>query len=140
MGALTIASKMKLSTLKKVFSKYGKDISIKDELGRVVAKYETPKGHYMRPQKMSFPSNISSDTLIRALTYRIGRGVKILKGICKICGSEKNIEVHHVKHLRKMGKSKKDFLTQMMIKMNRKQIPLCSKCHQKIHSGEYDGT
>jgi 5-methylcytosine-specific restriction endonuclease McrA len=131
---------MRLGTLKKVFRKYGKDISIRDELGGVVAKYETPKGYYERPRKFLKPTYTDSDTLIRTLTYRIGRGIKILNGICKICGSEKNIEVHHVKHLRKTGKSKKDFLTTMMIKMNRKQIPLCSNCHRKVHSGEYDGT
>ena len=29
--------------------------------------------------------------------------------------------------------------TELMAKMNRKQIPVCVKCHQKIHKGEYDG-
>ena len=49
--ALTIATKMKLKTLNKVFSKYGKNLSVKDEKGSSVTWYETPKGYYKRPKK-----------------------------------------------------------------------------------------
>jgi hypothetical protein len=37
--ALTIASKMKLKTLRRVFNKYGRDISIKNEKGEVMINY-----------------------------------------------------------------------------------------------------
>ena len=131
---------MKLKTLKKVFNKYGRDISIRDGKGVVITQYKTPEGYYKRPTKFLEPPHINSETLVRTLTYRIGRGRKILNSCCNICGSANNIEIHHVKHLRKNGRSKKDFLTQMMIKMNRKQIPLCANCHHKVHSGQYDGT
>lgn len=29
--------------------------------------------------------------------------------------------------------------TALMSKLNRKQIPVCTKCHRKIHDGKYDG-
>lgn len=29
--------------------------------------------------------------------------------------------------------------TQLMSKLNRKQIPVCSACQDKIHKGSYDG-
>jgi hypothetical protein len=59
-------------------------------------------------------------------------------GPCLICGSEKNIEMHHVKHLRKdINISQKGF-TVLMAKLNRKQIPGRS-CHIKIHRGLYNG-
>lgn len=41
--ALTIASKMKLKTLKKVFNKYGRDLKIKNQQGTIVACYPTVK-------------------------------------------------------------------------------------------------
>ena len=41
--ALTIALKMKLKTLKKVFNKYGKDLRIKNHKGEVIAFYPTKK-------------------------------------------------------------------------------------------------
>lgn len=46
--------------------------------------------------------------------------------------------MHHVKHLRKDGVKPTGFL-ELMSKLNRKQIPVCRKCHGKIHSGKYEG-
>ncbi|MFK7983591.1 MAG: reverse transcriptase domain-containing protein [Saprospiraceae bacterium] len=61
---------------------------------------------------------------------------------CCICNYKKQmpgeIEMHHVKHIRKMGKKVHGF-TIAMRKLNRKQIPVCLDCHHKIHQGEYDG-
>lgn len=44
--------------------------------------------------------------------------------------------MHHVKHVKK---GKTTGLTQLMRKLNRKQLPVCRKCHMKIHKGNYDG-
>ena len=46
--------------------------------------------------------------------------------------------MHNVKHVRKNGYRYKEF-TQEMALLNRKQVPLCKCCHQKVHSGLYDG-
>lgn len=65
-------------------------------------------------------------------------GLKIY-GYCVICGidhSKKNpIVMHHVKHIRK-GRIK-GFM-EIMNSLNSKMIPVCEKCHGKIHRGEYD--
>lgn len=55
---------------------------------------------------------------------------------CAICGSNNDINYHHVRHI-KVGKSE-GFL-QVMKQLNRKQIPCCINCHRKIHKGEYNG-
>jgi group II intron reverse transcriptase/maturase len=59
---------------------------------------------------------------------------------CCICGEPNGVEMHHVRHVRKMSdrKTTKGFLRLMGI-LNRKQIPVCKQCHQGIHSGKYDG-
>jgi group II intron reverse transcriptase/maturase len=58
---------------------------------------------------------------------------------CSICDSnEGSIEMHHVKHVRKNGFRYKGFHQQMAL-LNRKQIPLCKNCHNKVHAGLYDG-
>jgi retron-type reverse transcriptase len=49
--ALTIASKMKLKTLRKVFRKYGKDLNIKNENGKIITNYPTVSNK--RPQKIN---------------------------------------------------------------------------------------
>jgi len=46
--------------------------------------------------------------------------------------------MHHVKHVRKANFTYKGF-HEIMHLLNRKQIPVCQSCHNKIHRGEYDG-
>jgi group II intron reverse transcriptase/maturase len=136
--ALNIASKMKLNTLKRVFNKYGKDINIKDNMGIIITRY--PSINYKRPKKWIRPNVFDFSTLenyIDGYDNRIHRGRRDLKGPCVLCGSQEKIEIHHVRKLSK-GK-RKDYLSEMMARMNRKQIPVCQKCHIKIHKGTYDG-
>ena len=136
--ALTIASKMKLTTLRRVFNKYGKNLNIKDESGKVITNYSTVD--YRRPKKFTVASILDYSSLeayIDKYDRRVQRGRKDLKGPCVLCGSNQDIEIHHV---RKLSKTKrKDYLSSMMCRMNRKQVPVCKKCHIKIHQGVYDG-
>lgn len=57
---------------------------------------------------------------------------------CAICGKQDGIEMHHIRHIRKMGQEVKGF-SKVMAQINRKQIPVCRDCHMKIHAGKYDG-
>ncbi|MFI0451840.1 hypothetical protein [Actinomadura sp. 6N118] len=58
--------------------------------------------------------------------------------ICCVCGSTDRVQMHHVRHIRKMGNKVTGF-TRTMAALNRKQIPVCHGCHVKIHNGAYDG-
>jgi len=58
---------------------------------------------------------------------------------CLICGEGVDVEMHHVRHIRKMGLRKPRGFQAVMRALNRKQIPVCKGCHRKIHRGEYDG-
>ena len=136
--ALTIASKMKLTTLRRVFNKYGKNLNIKNELGEIITNY--PTIDYRRPKRFTIDPILdysSLETYIDQYNKRVQRGRKDLKGPCELCGSKKNIQIHHVRKLSKI--KRKDYLSTMMARMNRKQIPVCQKCHIKIHQGVYDG-
>jgi group II intron reverse transcriptase/maturase len=59
---------------------------------------------------------------------------------CVICGETQGIAMHHVRHVRKglTSRNSKGF-TRVMAILNRKQVPVCASCHNKIHRGEYDG-
>ena len=132
---LTIASKMKLRTKKKVFKKYGKDLRILNEKGKIIACY--PTIDYKRPRKFfKFIKNFN-ENFIDKIDNRVNRGRKDLKGSCAVYGSNANIEIHHVRSLKKRPK-KGYFLSDIMSKMNRKQVPLCKSCHFDVHSGLYD--
>jgi hypothetical protein len=75
--------------------------------------------------------------LVNSLSYRTVRGRKDLESVCSVCGSIENIHIHHIKALRK-GRSKSSLFS-LMQRINRKQVPVCQKCHIKIHKGLYDG-
>lgn len=49
------------------------------------------------------------------------------------------IEMHHVRHIRKMSGQKARGFLKIMAILNRKQLPVCRACHRKIHAGGYDG-
>jgi hypothetical protein len=57
---------------------------------------------------------------------------------CAICGSQKQIEMHHVRHIRKRGQTVRGF-SLYLAAINRKQLPVCRDCHRDIHRGKYDG-
>ena len=133
---LTIASKMKFKTKKKVFKKYGKDLKILNDKGKIITNYPTIS--YKRPRKIPNSVKRFEKDFIEKIDTRVNRGRKDLKGPCVVCGSSENIEVHHVRSLKKRPR-KGNFLEDIMSKMNRKQVPLCKSCHLQVHSGRYDG-
>jgi len=136
--ALTIASKMKLKTLKRVFNRYGKDINIKDQTGTIITYY--PTVNYKKPKKFIKPSVFDYSNLknfIDRYDNRVLRGRSDLKGPCVLCGSQEKTEIHHIQKL--SNQKRKDYLSTMMTRMNRKQISVCQECHKTIHKGIYSG-
>lgn len=62
---------------------------------------------------------------------------------CCRCGSTVNVQMHHIKHIRKILYSEipddKPWLNIMALR-NRRQIPVCRECHMNvIHRGTYTG-
>lgn len=57
---------------------------------------------------------------------------------CAACGSPERIEMHHIRHLRKGSKTITSGFSKIMSAINRKQVPLCDSCHDKVHAGEYE--
>jgi len=61
---------------------------------------------------------------------------------CAICGKkEKSLHSHHIKPLKwKKNQKIKGYkgFDKIVAALGRKQIPVCAKCHQKIHAGKYN--
>ena len=142
--ALTLASKLRLGTLAKVFRKFKRDLTLTVD-GKVVASFPG-RPSFKRIPLYKIPS---LDPLARfeQLSHAVFRSRDILGGglrppafgaACSLCGSPDRVVLHHVRHIRKVGK-KLDYWTSPMSRMNRKQIPVCHSCHQSIHKGHYDG-
>jgi len=140
--ALTLCSKLRLRTIHKTFTKFGYNLEIKNDKGKIIKSFDESKF-----PKSSFGfKNVTYDPIsIIELAAKIVPRTRMLfeSTKCTICDSISNIEMHHLKHLKNMKQrtSKNlDYLTRIMISMNRKQIPLCTVCHREIHAGKYNQT
>ena len=69
---------------------------------------------------------------------------RLLHNKCELCGSNKEIQAHHVHKLKDVIQKYKKRKNPpkwafFMIKRKRKVVFVCSKCHIDIHGGKYDG-
>lgn len=67
---------------------------------------------------------------------------RLLNDVCEICGSNDNVQGHHIRKLsdlkRYEGKESPDWVKKMAA-MRRKTLFVCKKHHDEIHHGRYDG-
>ena len=128
--AKTLARKER-SSVSKIFRKYGKDLVFEKPNGR--------KAHFFNQPLKQVKKAKGSGTNLDALpTWAPRRTQTRLLDNCAICDNPEQVEMHHVRHIRKRGKNVQGF-TLYMAAVNRKQIPVCRKCHREIHNGKYDG-
>ncbi len=74
-------------------------------------------------------------------TYKVGRTElvqRLLADFCELCGSKKDVEVHHVRKMKNLheypGHEKPPWVKRM-IALKRKTLLLCRMCHEDVHSG-----
>lgn len=131
--AKTLAMKRKTS-ITKVIKRGRISIRVKrKDQERVISFYEHSN---WKTNRDAFSRSESVD-LVR-MSIRLRTRSK-LGFACCICGKTDGVEMHHVRHVRKMSDRKTKGFVRLMAILNRKQIPVCEQCHLKIHSGKYDG-
>jgi hypothetical protein len=128
--AKTLAGKER-SSVSKIFRKYGKDLTYTKPNGRDTHFFNQPL------KQVKKAPNTSANLDLQPTWYPRKTQSKLLDK-CAICDSGTNVEMHHVRHIRKRGQQLKGF-TLYMAAINRKQVPVCRKCHRDIHNGKYDG-
>ncbi len=140
--AMTLGRKFNIST-PKVFKRFGKSLSyvIKDKGGQEKKKVSFYLNHDWAKNREAFQSRKHTDIdLIRSEIHMRSRS-KIAQPCC-ICGETLDnvqIEMHHVRHIRKVSdKRQATGFNRILRMLNRKQIPVCKTCHEKIHRGKYD--
>lgn len=137
-AALTLATKHRLS-LPVVFRRYGNELTVKVRTSKgqerkVALPLETDWGR--TPTRFLIGGMRSPDEVME--TYRRLRTRSKLGASCVVCDEDQGVAMHHVRHIRQMGKQAKGF-TRLMATLNRKQVPVCEDCHTSIHKGKYDG-
>lgn len=140
----TLAVKLNM-TCKKVFKRFGKEISVmieaKDDQSGPRSPFLLQSGLDQRPRSLiSRGKGRDIDMLHTSISMRTRS--KLGKPCC-ICGlreDEGQIVMHHVRHIRKLSRKREPTgFNHILRKLNRKQIPVCEECHHKIHQGAYDG-
>ena len=66
---------------------------------------------------------------------------RLLAQTCELCGSQVEVEVHHIrglKDLKQKGRSEPPEWVKVMAARRRKTLVVCKKCHDDIHAGRVD--
>lgn len=131
--AKVISRKFRLKSIKKVFKKFGVDIEDKNT-GLKLYKFKLN----MCNRKSKEDTYMDYEDPFKILEWSL-RTQNMMQGPCYNCGSNKDLEVHHVK---KLSSDKRRFSSnykKLNSILNRKQVVLCRKCHNDIHSNKYFG-
>ena len=75
------------------------------------------------------------------LTHRTELLQRLLNNQCELCGTYGEVAGHHIRKLKDLKKRGRELLgwQKRMIALRRKTLFVCKECHNKIHSGTYDG-
>lgn len=135
--AKTLASKLKISVAK-VFDRFGDNISFKVISAKGERTVKFYKNTDWKTNRKAFTDSPQIDLVRTAIRMRTRSK---LGQPCCVCGSSDEVEMHHVRHIRKMSEKKaiSNNFARILRALNRKQVPVCKRCHRKIHRGEYDG-
>jgi group II intron reverse transcriptase/maturase len=63
---------------------------------------------------------------------------RLLADTCELCGSQDQVEVHHIRHLkdlRRAGRAEPPAWVKQMAARRRKTLVVCRPCHEAIHAG-----
>jgi hypothetical protein len=63
---------------------------------------------------------------------------RLLADTCELCGSQEQVEVHHIRHLkdlRRAGRAERPAWVKQMAARHRKTLIVCRICHEAIHAG-----
>lgn len=134
--ALTLASKMGLISLRKVFKRYGPDLKIWGKGQKLLAVY--PKIKYSKPKSSKFDNLYPlseapvAEKIIDSLDKRILREQKGLEEPCVRCGSWKNLETQYYVERPGLFRKNKNPFRILASRVGKKEFSLCRDCYKRI--------
>ena len=125
--AKLLAAKFSLKTQVKVYQKFGNDLSFKSQVNNV------KDISFIHPNyKITLKFLVNSSPIVKAL-YGNKSLATLDDLVCSICDSHYRVEMHHVRAMKDLN-PKLSLTDRLMIRKQRKQIPLCRECHMKHHN------
>lgn len=140
----TLAAKLKLS-VRQVYEKYHATLLVNDKSYKglqTIIQREGKKpliaqwGGIPLQRRMGLPLN---DTPTPYWDARVELVQRLLAETCELCGSHRDIEVHHIralKDLKQDGRPEKPAWVKTMAARRRKTLVVCRSCHRDIHQGQ----
>jgi group II intron reverse transcriptase/maturase len=138
--AKTLARKYQIS-MAKIFKRFGKQmtISVAAKDGRKDREVSFYLNHDWTKRRDAFQEGKHSDIDLIRTAMQMRTRSKLGKPCC-ICGEVGQTAMHHVRHIRNLSHKRiATGFTRVLRALNRKQVPVCTECHVKIHRGAYDG-
>lgn len=118
--AKLLATKFHLGTMAKAYKKFGSGLT-------------GPKGKsiYKPSYKTTLKFLVNPSPVIGSLFQEKSTATfDNLK--CSICESTHRVEMHHIRAMKNLN-PKLSYMDRMMVRINRKRIPLCRACHMMKH-------
>lgn len=110
----------------KVYAKFGPNLATVHPTKKDIS-YSFLKPSY----KITLKFKTNNTPIIKALYGSVS--IATLDNlVCAKCKSEYRVEMHHVRHMKDLN-PKLGLIDKLMIRKNRKQIPLCRECHLNYH-------
>lgn len=133
----TLAMKYRC-TAKRIYQRFGKEITIHLPRKKEGKDYHISffLNHEWKKQRDGFQLDSMQIDQVQ-WTRRLYTRSKLGQACC-VCNATIQVEMHHIRHIRKVGGKKPTGFNVILQALNRKQIPVCRSCHQRIHRGEYD--
>jgi group II intron reverse transcriptase/maturase len=83
---------------------------------------------------------IIEDRPLQPIAFRPGPDLltRFAAELCELCGSEQNVEVHHIRKLKDLklkGHKERPRWVRYMAARQRKTLVLCASCHDDLHAG-----
>lgn len=143
----TLANKYK-STSKKMLRKYEATVEMPDKRTlqclevRIEREGKTPLTARFGGIALERQEKIALKDDAQTPPWLLNGRTEILKRMlaneCELCGSRRNIQVHHIRkvaNLKKKGEKERPAWMETMVAMKRKTLVVCRDCHWDIHSG-----
>jgi hypothetical protein len=128
--AKLLAAKYSLGTMSKAYKKFGPQLTTtcfdnKDPKKQKLYSFLVPS------YRITLKFLTNSTPIIKSLYGSVS--LSTLDNLeCVLCGSEFKVEMHHIRYMKDIN-PKLSLLDKLMVRRQRKQIPLCRKCHMDYH-------
>lgn len=136
--ALTLADKLKLKTAAQTFQKFGRNLSIKNNVGREIASLSAwPKTLKTTGKFKIRNTGVAYSDFIRLIDNTDGsfRTSNELQNMCEFdgCHNIKGLELHHINPM--VSAKRKDLspAAKILLARKRKTVTLCKKHHALMH-------